>query len=299
VKYSTAPSAAPLPPQGLHVNLDANRNIVLAWEPNSELDLFAYYVLRGTSPENMQVISSPIRDTVFTDSIGNLSGGTAYLYAVRAINMSQLLSDTSELISVLPPKSRVVTAPGGLIARPSPFGVSLRWDDVAAADPNVAGYALYRRKKGDARFDLLNKVLIPGNYFLDSSVASGELEYGVTAADALGNQSLLSPVAEVNMENIFPVYPPAEFYLRNLSAGIEISVPPAAGDQKIAGGSYIIYRRPAQSGSAWKRIAEMPVNTALYIDKSVQKGQLYVYALSLNQQKRESMRSEERSIRRK
>ncbi len=286
-------------PQGVNVSYTDDNNIRLAWAPNSELNLFAYYILRGTSRNNLQVISAPVRDTVYIDSLKNLDGGTSYLYAIRALDMETQWSDTSELVSVLPSKARAVTAPSGLAARNTIQGVRLYWDNVARIDPNVMGYMLYRRKKGDEYFTPLSKTLITGTYFTDSTnKQAGDYEYGCTAVDAWNNQSILSTVAEISIGGSSDLYPPADFYIRNLTTGIEISVPPSANanDPK---STYIIYRRVVGAQPEYKRIGETTVSNSVYVDKQVNKEQLYAYSLSIKQDNRESRKSDEKTIRRK
>jgi hypothetical protein len=285
-------------PQGLRPALTDDRNIRLSWLPNSELRLFAYYVLRGTSKENMVVVSEAVRDTVFVDSLKNLNAGTTYLYAVRAMDMDMQWSDTSETVSVAPPKARVVVAPAGLSARYTEQGVRLHWNDVRIVDASVIGYFLYKRKKGEKYFTPLSTVPVQGEYFTDTAIGqAGIYEYGCTSADAWGNQSIVSPLAEVNIMGRTWLYPPAGFSLRNLSAGIEISIPLSlnAGEGQ---NKYIIYRRLA-SDRAYRKVGEVPVSSSVFVDKQVSKEQLYVYVISRKQQEMESVKTGEKAIRRK
>src|SRR5262249_50097032 len=96
------------------------------------------------------------------------------------------------------------------------------------------------------------------------------------------------------------LYPPADFNVRNLVTGIEVSIPAlvnASGNQD----TYIIYRRVVGSTSAPKKIGEAPVSNSIFIDKQVSKSQLYAYTVSrrLPGASVESRKSEEKTIRRK
>jgi hypothetical protein len=280
-------------PQGLALTLTTKSDIRLSWQPNSDLDIFAYYILRGTSPANMQVISPAIRDTVFIDSLKGLNAGITYLYSVAALNMDMAWSDTSAPIGIQSPRAKLLTAPGGIQARVTAQGIRLNWNDVSAADPAVTGYAIFRRKKGEAYFTTVNKTLLKGAYFTDSSVlAPGLYEYGCSSIDAWGHTSILSPVTEAVLH---PLPPPSSFYLRNLTGGIGISIPAAV--EGAGQGKYILYRR-AITEKQYKKIGEISANDT-YTDRAVMKDQLYAYAIAVQGAQTESVKSGEKSIRRK
>ncbi len=289
-------------PQGLHMTITPAANIRLSWLPNAELDLFAYYVLRGTSAGNMKVISAPIKDTAFVDSLKGLDAGITYLYSVTALNMDSKWGDTSAPVAIQSPVSKLIQAPGGLQARGSVQGVRLSWNDVSLSDPNVIGYMLYRRKKGETYFVALGKTALTGTYFIDSSaLGSGTYEYGCSSVDAWSHVSILSTLAEVNLSGgqsagAFPLYPPADFFLRNANAGIEIRVPEMV--LATEGFRYNLYRRNV-SEKKYQKIGELPMSQTLYTDKQVVKDQLYAYAVTLQKENTESSKSGEKSIRRK
>src|SRR5690606_257350 len=121
---------------------DTNRNIRLSWMVDAIPNLFAYYVFRGTSPEDLQVISPPVFDTVYVDSLIHLNPGSQYLYALAARDMNMQWSDTTEALSILNPVNEIVTAPAGLSARFTEYGVRLFWNDVSLIDEKVMGYIL-------------------------------------------------------------------------------------------------------------------------------------------------------------
>jgi hypothetical protein len=287
-----------LAPQGVHASFTKERNIRISWHPNSGLNLFAYYVLRGTSSGNLKVISPAVRDTVFVDSLQNLNAATTYLYAVRAMDLDMQWSDTSALVPVFPPKARVVTAPAGLIGRYSASGVSLHWNEVSRNDPSVAGYIIYKREKGEKYFTALTPKIIRGEYYVDSAIQqSGIFEYACASVDFWNNQSILSPLAVIHIEGSAGLYPPFDFEVRNIAAGIAVSVPSPL-DAASLPDRYVIYRRMANERS-YKKVAEVPVRNAQYVDKQVIVRQLYVYVISAKDQSGESKKTGEKSIRRK
>jgi fibronectin type 3 domain-containing protein len=296
-----------LAPQGLKLSINPDKNIQLSWQPNFDLDIFAYYILRGTSAGNMRIISSAIKDTVFIDSLKTLNAGITYLYSVAAMNMDMKWSDTSAPVAMQSTRSKLIPAPGGIQARASATGIRLSWNDISVSDPSVTGYFLYRRKKGAPYFTQLNKTPIPGTYYTDTSaMTAGIYEYGCSSVDAWNHVSILSALAEVDSKGGIgsnPLYPPADFSLRNLTTGIEIRIPSAAvaeGEKMTAPGNskYIVYRRLVTEKS-FQKVGVLAENNMAYTDKQVVKDQLYAYTLTLQLEKTESSRSMEKSIRRK
>ena len=295
-------------PQGLEIKSASKESIALTWLPNADLDIFAYYILRGTSTLNLQVISPAIRDTVFSDSLKGLNTGITYLYAVAAVDMNMHWSDTSSPIALQSPLGKLVTSPAGIQARSTSLGVRLSWPDVSLTDPSVLGYLLYRRKKGDQYFTQLNKQAFSGNYFTDSSaLPAGDYEYGCSSLDAWNHVSILSPLASVHLgednNGTDPLYAPSIFGLRNIPEGIEIALPATihAAGEKMApeiNGKYILYRRLVTQ-KTFQKIGEIPAGSLSFIDRKVVKDQLYVYVLTLQRKTEESSRSEEKSLRRK
>jgi hypothetical protein len=75
----------PLPPRGLATVASAGA-INLIWEPNTELDLGGYVVLRGDAPgDTLQPLTKgPIREASFRDD--SVKPGGRYVYAVVAVD---------------------------------------------------------------------------------------------------------------------------------------------------------------------------------------------------------------------
>ena len=255
----------------------------------------------------MRIISPAIKDTVFVDSLKALNSGITYLYSVAAMNMDMKWSDTSAPVAMQSTRARLIPAPGGIQARASATGIRLSWNDISISDPSVTGYFLFRRKKGAAYFTQLNKTAISGNYYTDTSAMdAGIYEYGCSSVDAWNHVSILSALAEVDSKGGIgsnPLYPPANFSLRNMTTGIEIKIPPAAGSvsEKMTGSTgskYVVYRRLVTEKN-FQKVGVLAENNMTYTDKQVVKDQLYAYTLTLQMEKAESSRSMEKSIRRK
>src|SRR5699024_5822438 len=112
----------------------AGRDIKLTWDHNAEIDIFAYYVQRGTSSEHMEIVSPAIFDTVWVDTASFLSGRINYLYNVVAVNENQQMSDPSHVVGIRPDRGEFVQSPDGLSVRSSGEKLILTWPDVARND---------------------------------------------------------------------------------------------------------------------------------------------------------------------
>ncbi|PYR63931.1 MAG: hypothetical protein DMF91_01955 [Acidobacteria bacterium] len=84
----------PAVPKGLTA-VPNERAISLIWEPNEEKDLAGYVVLRGTSAEKLEPITTaPIHETSFTDGV---PPGAHYFYAVKAVDKAGNVSGPSKM----------------------------------------------------------------------------------------------------------------------------------------------------------------------------------------------------------
>lgn len=288
-RNNIAPPQAPL---GVEAKL-ASTGIKISWDPIASTDIFAYYVLRGTSLKTLEVISSPVKDTVYVDSLFSANDAGQLVYAVQAMSLNQSMSDTSEAVSILVRQPVVLPAPGGLQARRGQDGNYLQWDHSPIGENGVEGYMVYRRKAGATYFTLLTAERSATPFYTDNIQDAEAYEYAVTSIDAWGNQSILSPTAIVATDNTVGLTPPAQLNLRNLTAGIEISWPVAydAGDIQ-----YVIYKKRVDE-PAFKKLTTVKA-VAAYTDKLVQKGVLYEYVIALANQSAEGSRTNAFSIRR-
>lgn len=281
----------PFAPQGLKVWQDSTAQVQLHWDINPEIDQFAYYVLRGTSKEDMRIVSPALRTNVYTDSLSNLDGQTTYFYGVKLMNISQKMSDISTTVMFKPLKVEFVPYPSGISARYADGAVKLLWEDMIAKHDEVIGYKIYRKGKADKDFKLLNSAIVNTVIFEDNTAEVGETyEYGITAVNATASQSVLSPVASVSIPISSVLAPPADLYLVNKVEGVYITWP----NQSDAKNINIIYRK----GSAekdFKMIAE--ISTDNYTDTSAQKGMLYSYRIVAKSKLGNSNPGVEKSIR--
>lgn len=283
----------PFSPQGLRVWQDSTAQIKLFWNINPEIDQFAYYVLRGTSKDDMRIISPALRTNIFTDSLKNLDGLTTYYYGVKLMNIDQKMSEISIPVLFKPLKLEFVAYPSGIGARYADQTVKLFWENMIEKNDDIVGYRVYRKAKTDKEFKLLNVQPITTVFYDDANIESGATyEYALTAINASLNQSILSPSTSVTIPLTDVLAPPADLYLLNKKEGIYISWP-AHADNGIVN---TIFRKSV-SEKDFKLIAEVKTLDN-FMDKTAQNGILYSYRIVTKNKNGASNPSIEKSIRR-
>ncbi|MBZ5659775.1 MAG: hypothetical protein LAO08_05150 [Acidobacteriia bacterium] len=126
--------------------------------------------------------------------------GETYVYTVRSVAVfgTDLVESADSVpASVTPRDVFPPAAPVGLeaaVVPATPQGVSyveLSW--AISAEPDLAGYRVYRSGREDAAGERLNAELLPSPAFRDMSVMPGERYfYRVSAVDRSGNESPMS-----------------------------------------------------------------------------------------------------------
>jgi len=107
-----------------------------------------------------------IKESRFLDAV--LENGKRYDYQVRAVRnfRGTLIEGLSSAVARgVPEKLTPPSPPTGLVAAVQKEGIALRWNP--NPEPDVAGYNVYRREKGESAFIKANPRLITENYFLD------------------------------------------------------------------------------------------------------------------------------------
>ncbi|MCC5942643.1 MAG: fibronectin type III domain-containing protein [Balneolaceae bacterium] len=300
---------APSPPAGLRATQEGT-GIRLNWEQNAELDLFGYYVYRGTSTlGEMEVISdAAIEDsTTFFDDYEGLHGRTNYVYAIRAMNRSEQVSDYSEPVIIRPDRVVRPPAPVGVSGYAEQNRIRLSWNDAQQSDESVFGYNLYRgtapvqnhdsdRSASETaeinNFRKLNEEPISGLTFDDPDVNHGETYYyAVSSVDAFGEESVLSN--ESSFSTIPPsLLAPSQVSVRTVSNGVELrwNRTMQAGAQ-----GYRIYRRAVNDETA-VAIQTLNLDETRYLDTTVSSGTRYWYSVSVLSDESESSRSTEQTV---
>lgn len=284
----------PNAPQGLQAAVKEDV-VELNWLSNPGLNLFGYYILRGTNLKNLRVIAGPIKEQQFIDTTLAKGFTGQYIYALQVMDNAQNMSDTSSGATVFVKQPASLFSPGGIQARRTDDGVSLNWENTRTKDNSIVGYMIYRRLKEKTEYELLNQQPVPLPSFVDSSAFPlKQYEYVVSSIDQWGNQSVLSPLATIEADVKGVLRSPALVSLRSTSKGIELAWPEPLDIQNKA---FVIYRKTM--GGDFEQIAVTKPSAGKYLDQKAEVGTLYQYALSVRIDDIEGAKGESFMIRRK
>jgi hypothetical protein len=151
-----------------------------------------------------RINAAPVAASVFADR--EVVFGRTYVYFVRAAGAAAepfLESEDSAAVEVRPKDVFPPAVPAGLSAVKGPDFITLVWD--AVADPDAAGYHVWRREKGKGEFLRLTASPVPEPTYADKSVEKNvTYEYTITSVDATGNESPKSAVIEETIRTWTP-----------------------------------------------------------------------------------------------
>lgn len=262
----------PLAPEGVQARA-TDEGVKVSWWVPDGLDTYGFFVLRGPSPDRMEIISSSVQDTVYVDSLLMPAYSGQLHYAVLAMSHTQVLSDTSQLVTVAVRQPQVLTPPGGLTSRQSAEGIHLSWNNVMEIDDRVTGYAIFRRNQESDQFAVLEREWNLPIYTDTAALQSGRYTYAVSTRDVWGNFSVLSPLSHVEHAPISnALEPPLLINLRNLTKGIDVSWPISLMASSV---EYAIYRR-TEDENEFQKMGTAPANRS-YLDVNVQPDITYEY----------------------
>lgn len=280
-----------LPPKNLEA-MNEGPNIRLRWDVSSDLDLHAYYVMRGTSSKNMVIISDAIKDTTWLDSAQVLSGRTHYVYSVISMSTTQKRSAPSETVAIRPERAGFLPAPSDVAVIIAAQQVVLRWSDLRQNDAVIEGYMLYRRKKGEKDFIPITNEIFKGNYFEDNTLQHGvAYEYTITCVDIYGYQSKPSAYVKAFLPEV-KIFPPSQIYVRRVSKGVEVSWPNNNNTNIVA---YKIYKKSAD-GKKYNLVGTVKNKGGYYLDKTPSIGKINAYKVSIVTSSYETTMSIEKAL---
>lgn len=272
VAATTTEGVPPSTPDGVRATA-TEQGVRISWWTPDDLDTYGFYVLRGTSPGRMDLISPTVQDTVFVDSLITAGYSGQLHYAVMAMNHQQQLSDTSQLVTVAVQQPQVLTPPGGVAAFDAPEGVHLNWNDVMEIDDRIIAYAIFRREETGGQFEVLHDGWTLPAYTDSTAQAGTGYAYAVSTRDVWGNFSVLSPLARLTRSTaVEGSVSPMLINLRNMTRGIEVSWPISLTSPD---GEYAVYRR-SEADTEFTRIGIAPAKQP-YVDVNVQGNVAYEY----------------------
>ncbi|MBF9220257.1 hypothetical protein [Hymenobacter ruricola] len=321
-------SSAPLAPVQLTAEPEG-RGVRLRWQPaGPDLNHEAYFVYRGTSDQDSMVVVSPALrggTLTFLDTTAR-NGRRQYVYAVQDVNKNLQASPFSDHAAAQPNIPMAVAAPLGLSGYSDGAATRLSWDDVQRRDPAVVGYRVYRRpaaaatpapkpapapipRKGAPSKSTAAPAVAaaPGFVLLaddlrapayeDATMRPGQAyQYAVSALDAQGTESALSPVATptVFASTSTAAVPPSQLNARAVPKGLEVSWSHPA---VLPGRGYALYRRTREQPEP-QRLATLPATATRYLDATARPQVLYIYSVAVLTPAQEGPRTSEISARR-
>lgn len=204
----TGDSIAPTTPLLTSVRPLSQTEVLLEWEPNSELDLWKYNIYRGLDSINTDFIGSASKSlNSFIDN--SVQNGNRYYYRITAIDSvtgkfdpsyESLFSESFEivipdLIGPSKPFIHSINASNEL--------VQISWNPVP--DNDVDYYIIYRGDSNEliSKIDSVEKGTL--TYIDHSVVNTNEYFYAVSGIDTSGNQGEISNLVRAIPFNRTPI----------------------------------------------------------------------------------------------
>jgi fibronectin type 3 domain-containing protein len=250
---SSPQSATPEPPPAIPIGLSAtpgDSQVTLHWIANTEMNLKGYFIyLNGTKVNNLPFIA-----TSYTIASG-LTNGTAYSFAISAIDADGYQSARSVAINATPIDLTPPAIPSGLTAIAGNAQATLQWAENTESD--LKGYNVYQGTT------ILNGSPITGTSYIITGLTNAT-SYGFTISsiDLSGNES-----AKTATTTVMPmaVPPPTGLTASNDLIAIKVIL---TWDMPAQTTTYIIYRNGVQAATS---------TTPTYTDTTVSNGQSYSY----------------------
>ena len=206
VSASSHDEVAPATPAGLSAidtPADEGGQVTLAWSANTDSDLSGYVVYRidGSTATKL----ADVTGTSFV--VDGLVDGTAYTFAVSAVDGSHNESPRSDTAAATPHDNLAPSAPGDVSAADVPGdsggSIALAWSAASGA----SHYAVYRSQTSGSGYVKLADVTT-SNYVDTTATKGTRFYYVVTALDSADNESGYSlQVDAVSKSNIAPNAP--------------------------------------------------------------------------------------------
>ena len=261
----------PAPPTGLAATA-GDGSVSLDWNDNAEPDLASYNVKRATSPGGpYSTIASGVATSTHVDN--GVTNDTTYYYIVTAVDTSSNESGNSNEDSATPTDMTPPAAPTGLAATPGDGTVSLDWND--NAEPDLAGYNVYRHTVPGGPYSKINVGLVATSTFVDNGVSNGTTYYYVVRAeDGHSNESGNSSEASATPGDAPPAAPTGLV----ATAG-DASVSLDWDDNSEPDLDSYNVKRGTSGGGPYSTIAT-DVATSTYVDNTASNGTTYYYVVT-------------------
>jgi uncharacterized protein len=187
-------SIPPTIPTGLSGTANDSGRIDLKWLPNTEKDIYGYYVYRcNVKGEEMSILTKePLRSTVFVDSVSLLMTNPKVYYAIAAVDQRYNQSKISEPIAIVKPDKIPPISPAFTSYKLGDERVTLNWQSSPSED--VAFQRIYKKEANNTEgvWTLVKEFTgVKDTMYVDSTVmAETKVHYTIIAIDNSKNESV-------------------------------------------------------------------------------------------------------------
>ena len=271
-------NTAPVAPGGLLVDDnpgDQGGAIRVRWNASASTDVIGYRVYRSTTSAGTYALVGETSSTQLIDS--GLANGTTFFYKVSAIDTANESVKTAAASAVARDDS-APAVPEGLSAvdRPADTGGAITVSWSAVADPDLAGYRLYRSQSPSGPWTQIAQQST--RTFTNTGLTvNGTYYYTVSSYDTSGNESARSAPASASALDNPPSVPgalTAADVTGDWGGSIKLTWG-AVADTDLGG--YRLYRSQSPTGP-WTQIAQQATRT--FTDTGLAVNGTYYYAVS-------------------
>ncbi|WP_408962005.1 fibronectin type III domain-containing protein [Myroides odoratimimus] len=170
-------SIPPAIPTGLKGHIDTLGVVHLSWDANTEKDLLGYRITRGqqADEEFVDVYRNAYPTNSYTDSVNLKFANKKVYYRVAAEDKRHNVSDFSEVLVLEKPNIIPPIAPIFINFEVKADAVVLYWENSSSED--VESVTLYRRKRGEVTWQILQKFSQREDSYTDSFELDPKQEY--------------------------------------------------------------------------------------------------------------------------
>jgi uncharacterized protein len=186
-------SIPPAIPTGLSGVANDSGRIDLKWLPNTDKDIYGYYVYRcNVKGEEMSLLTKePFKSTFFVDSVSLLMTNPKVYYAIAALDQRYNQSKISEPIAIVKPDKIPPVAPAFINYKLEDEKVILKWESSPSED--VAFQRIYKKVATNTEgvWTLVKEFKgVQDTMLVDSALtAETTLHYTIIAIDQSKNES--------------------------------------------------------------------------------------------------------------
>ena len=284
----------PLPPSNLTAS-NYGKNILLKWDNDSIPGFYGFYIYRGTSINELALLSGPLFQGKFVDTANSLSGSSTYYYAVVSQNLRQQSSDYSNRVKIVPNRKYFIPKPAQIDFYYANKELTVSWDAVHLQDASIIAYLLQKKRDKDTTFISFPLIQNGINYHIDTNLLGGiNYQYRVASINMTGDTSEFTDAFAYGVKKP-DVSILNNFNVRNISEGIEVALPTVVFENRKY---YRLYRKE-EGENEYVNIGKIAADEFLFIDKKVVSNKYYTYSISvIDNEGREGVKCDAQSVKR-